>query len=110
MKKRLHSRRSVLNVPWIVDYPAVKKEGMSDSHVRETLNMFPKIKMALVGIGAPTPESVVMRDGTILTECQTEMLMKKGAIGDICPHNFDEKGQSIQSKVGDRVIGISMDE
>ena len=104
------SRLSILNVPGIVDNPAVKKAVMSDSHVRDTFNMFPKIEIAFVGIGVPTPDSVVMRDGTILTKDQLEMLRKKGAIGDICLRYFDENGKSIPSEVDDRVVGITLDE
>ena len=59
---------------------------------REIFEIFAKIDIAFVGIGVPTPESVVMRDGTILTKDQMEMLLKKGAIGDICLRYFDENG------------------
>jgi DNA-binding transcriptional regulator LsrR (DeoR family) len=39
-----------------------------------------------------------------------EMLMNKGAIGDICLRYFDKQGKSIQSEVDDRVVGITLDE
>ncbi len=107
---QIGSKLSILNVPGIVDNTAVKKAVMSDSHVHEIFEMFPKIDIAFVGIGVPTPESVVMRDGTILSQDQMEMLMNKGAIGDICLRYFDEKGKAIQSEVDNRVIGITLDE
>ena len=107
---QIGSKLSILNVPGIVDNTAVKKAVLSDSHVRDTFNMFPRIEIAFVGIGVPTPESVVMRDGMILTKDQMEMLMKKGAIGDICLRYFDESGKAIQSEVDDRVVGISLEE
>jgi DNA-binding transcriptional regulator LsrR (DeoR family) len=107
---QIGSKLSILNVPGIVDNTAVKKAVMSDSHVHEIFEMFPKIDIAFVGIGVPTPESVVMRDGTILSQDQMEMLMNKGAIGDICLRYFDEKGNAIQSEVDNRVIGITLEE
>ncbi len=107
---QIGSKLSILNVPGIVDNTGVKKAVLSDSHVRELFEMFAKIDIAFVGIGVPTPESVVMRDGTILTKDQMEMLMRKGAIGDICLRFFDEKGKPIQSEVDDRVIGITLEE
>jgi len=107
---QIGSKLSILNVPGIVDNIAVKQAVLSDSHVREIFNMFAKIDIAFVGIGVPTPDSVVMRDGTILTQEEMKMLMKKGAIGDICLRYFDEKGSVIHSEVDDRVIGITLDE
>ncbi|MDP2965099.1 MAG: sugar-binding transcriptional regulator [Pelolinea sp.] len=107
---QIGSKLSILNVPGIVDNTAVKKAVLSDSHVREIFDMFAKIDIAFVGIGVPTPDSVVMRDGTILTKEEMKMLLKKGAIGDICLRYFDEKGNAIQSEVDDRVIGITLDE
>ena len=107
---QIGSKLSILNVPGIVDNIGVKKAVLSDSHVRELFEMFAKIDIAFVGIGVPTPESVVMRDGTILTKDQMEMLMEKGAVGDICLRYFDENGNSIQSDVDDRVIGITLKE
>ncbi len=107
---QIGSKLSILNVPGIVDNIGVKKAVLSDSHVRELFEMFAKIDIAFVGIGVPTPESVVMRDGTILTKDQMEMLMEKGAVGDICLRYFDENGKSIQSDVDDRVIGITLEE
>lgn len=107
---QIGSKLSILNVPGIVDNIGVKKAVLSDSHVRELFEMFAKIDIAFVGIGVPTPESVVMRDGTILTKDQMEMLMEKGAVGDICLRYFDDDGKSIQSDVDARVIGITLDE
>ena len=107
---QIGSKLSILNIPGIVDSTVVKKAVMSDSHVRELFNMFSKIEIAFVGIGVPTPDSVVMRDGTILTNDEMEMLLEKGAIGDICLRYFDENGNAIQSEVDDRVIGISLNE
>jgi DNA-binding transcriptional regulator LsrR (DeoR family) len=107
---QIGSKLSILNVPGIVDNTSVKKAVLSDSHVREIFEMFAKIDIAFVGIGVPTPDSVVMRDGTILTQDEMKTLLNKGAIGDICLRYFDEKGIAIKSEVDDRVIGITLDE
>ncbi len=103
--KIIHPERSR-----IVDNIGVKKAVMSDSQVREVFEMFARIDIAFVGIGVPTPESVVMRDGTILTKTQMEMLMKKGAVGDICLRYFYENDKAIQSEMDDHVIGITLEE
>lgn len=107
---QIGSKLSILNIPGIVDNTTVKEAILGDSHVRDLFNLFLKIDIAFVGIGVPTKESVVMRDGTILTQDQMEGLLKKGAIGDICLRFFDDQGRVIQSDVNDRVIGITLDE
>ena len=101
---------SILNVPGIVDNTVVKTALMSDSHLREVFDMFTKIDVAFVGVGTPTPDSVVMRDGTILTNDQLNLLLKMGAVGDICLRFFDEKGNVIHSEIDERVLGITIEQ
>ena len=107
---QINSRLSILNVPGIVDKAAVKSAVLSDSHVREAFKLFGKIDIAFVGIGVPTPDSVVMRDGTILTQNELDMLLSKGAVGDICLRFFNAEGQPVYSEIDERVIGITLDE
>ena len=107
---QIESKLSVLLVPGIVDSTEVKKAFLSDSHVQEVFRLFQKITIAYVGIGAPTPDSVVMRDGSIITQNELGILKSKGAVGDICMRYFDKDGQAIHSEVDDRVMGISLGE
>lgn len=104
------SKLSVLLVPGIVDSAKVKKVFLSDSHVQEVFRFFKKITIAYVGIGAPTIDSVVMRDGTIISKKELDILKSKGAVGDVCLRFFDTDGQAVHSEVDDRVMGISLEE
>ena len=101
---------SMLNLPGIVDEPSVKQAVLSDSHVKEVYDLYKKLDIAIVGIGAPTPDSVVMRDGNILSEEERKMLLGKGAVGDIGLRFLDKNGQIIYSDIDERVIGISLEE
>jgi len=104
------SKLSILPAPGIVDNANVKKVFLSDSHVQDVFRLFQKITVAYVGIGAPILDSIVMRDGSIITKKELDILKSKGAVGDICMRYFDENGQTILSDVDDRVIGISLEE
>ena len=104
------SKLSVLPAPGIVDNAKVKKAFLSDSHVQEVFNLFQKISVAYVGIGAPILDSIVMRDGSIITKKELDILKAKGAVGDICMRYFNADGQAILSEVDDRVIGISLED
>jgi len=107
---QLGCKLSILNVPGIVDTTSVKQAVLSDSHVKEVFRLFPKIDIAFVGIGAPTPDSVVMRDGNILTEDELSSVLEKGAVGDICLRFFDAAGDPVTADFESRIIGISLDE
>ena len=104
------SKLLVLLVPGIVDSAEVKKVFLSDSHVQEVFRFFKKITVAYVGIGAPTLDSVVMRDGSIISQKELNILKSKGAVGDVCLRFFDTDGQAVHSEVDDRVMGISLEE
>lgn len=104
------AKLSFLNVPGIVDNTAVKDALLTDSHLREIFEQFKKIDIAFVGVGTPTPDSVVMRDGTILTQGELDSLLEMGAVGDICLRFFDQKGNIIHSDVDKRVIGITLEQ
>ena len=104
------ARLSIINVPGILDKAEVRSAVLSDSHVRDVFNLFKNIDIAFVGIGVPKPDSVVMRDGTILTQEELDILLANGAVGDICLRFFNGIGNSIQSEINERVIGITLDE
>lgn len=106
----LHCKLTLLPAPGIVDHEQVKNALLSDSHVRRAFDLFSQITVAYVGIGAPTPDSVLMRDGTILTRQEVSKLIEKGVVGDIALRFFDTNGQPVNSEVDQRVIGISLEQ
>lgn len=106
----LQCRLTLLPAPGIVDRVEAKEAILSDSHVRHAFDLFPRINVAYVGIGAPTPDSVIMRDGSILTWDELDNLLKKGAVGDIALRFFDAHGQPVISEVDQRVIGITLEQ
>lgn len=104
------ARLRLLPAPGIVASKAVREALLSDPHISNTLALFAHLDVALVGIGAPTPDSVVMRAGTILSPEELEELKKQGAVGDIALRFFDANGQPMKTGMNDRIIGITLDE
>ncbi len=82
----------------------------SDRYISKTLQKIKDIDIAFVGIGAPTKESLLMRDETIISWKEMDQLIKDGAVGDIGLHFFDVNGNSIQTELNNRVIGISLED
>jgi len=110
MVAQIGSKLHLLTLPGILDHASVKQAVLSESYVKEVYALFKKLDIVFLGLGAPTPESVIMRDGTILTEAELKMLLDKGAVGDIALRFLDKDGNIVQSEINDRVIGISLEE
>jgi len=82
----------------------------SDRYISKTLQKVKDIDIAFVGIGAPTKESLLMRDETIISWKEMDQLIKAGAVGDIGLHFFDVNGNTLQTELNNRVIGISLED
>ncbi len=107
---QINTKLSILSVPGIVDSTKVKEVFISDSHVQDVFRRFKQMNVAYVGVGAPTHDSVVMMDGSIISDSDLNKLVNLGAVGDICLRYFDAQGKPIVSDVDERVMGITLDE
>lgn len=110
MARTLGCRLTLLPAPGIVNTLPTKEAFLSDWYVKKAVEMFNMLDVAFVGIGAPTLNSVMMRDGSIITQSEMDDLLKKGAVGDIALRYFDAEGRPVQSEVDQRVIGIKLEE
>ena len=110
MVAQIGSKLQLLNLPGILDSAVMKDAFLAESHAVDVFNLFKDLNIVFIGLGAPTPDSVMMRDGTILKESELQMLLERGAVGDICLRFIDKDGGFVQSEINDRVIGIRLDE
>jgi DNA-binding transcriptional regulator LsrR (DeoR family) len=108
LARLLGCKLTLIPAPGIVDSSEAQAALMADRHVERAFKLFPAITLAFVGIGVPSPLSVVMRDGSILSQTQLNHLLAAGAVGDICLRFFDSAGQPIISTLDNRVIGITL--
>lgn len=105
---RLSARVCLLPLPGIVDSEAIRRVMLSDSHVKETFALFPKLTTAYVGIGAPLPSSMLVRDKSIGRGADLKRLAKHGAVGDIALRYFDIEGKPMTTDFDDRIIGVDL--
>ncbi|MBI3763438.1 MAG: sugar-binding transcriptional regulator [Chloroflexi bacterium] len=109
MASAIGCKLTLLPAPGIVDSQKAKQIMLSDQHVKRAFEMMPQLDVAYVGIGAPTPDSVVMQNGVV--SCgQREALAALGAVGDIALRFFDAGGQPIVSEFNERVLGIALEQ
>lgn len=83
---------------------------MADPFVRETVDLFGSISLAIVGIGAVEPSELLARSGNIFSSRELADLADAGAVGDISLRFFDQKGRTVKTPLDERVIGISLEE
>ncbi len=110
LARLLGSKLTLLPAPGIVNSQQVKEVFLSDGHVDRAFDLFSKLTIAIVGIGTPAPDSVLIRDKSIVSQKELDDVLNKGAIGDIALRFFDIDGQPVHSELDNRVIGIELDQ
>ncbi|NOZ72902.1 MAG: sugar-binding transcriptional regulator [Chloroflexi bacterium] len=107
LSQRLGSACRYLHAPLIVENKIIHEMLIHDRTIQSTLRRAHKATIALVGIGTTDPElSSLLRAG-YLTEDELQRLQDEGAIGDICAHHYNERGEILDIDMNQRVIGIS---
>jgi DNA-binding transcriptional regulator LsrR (DeoR family) len=100
----------LLSVQGVTGSREAKLLMMSDPFVRETIDLFNSITVAIVGVGAVEPSELLARSGHIFSSRELADLADAGAVGDMSLRFFDAAGKAVKTPLDDRVIGISLDE
>jgi DNA-binding transcriptional regulator LsrR (DeoR family) len=101
------ARARMLPAPGIVPTSEVRAALLADPQIADTLALAARADVGLVGIGRPTPDSVVMQ-ARILDGATMDELRALGAVGDIGLRFFDAGGRSIEHEINDRIIGLTL--
>ncbi len=109
MAQTLGARMRLLPAPGIVNSTVVRDGLLQDENIAETLRVAAAADLAVVGVGAPQPGSVVFEAG-ILDEQTLAELHAAGAVGDIALRFFDGAGQPIDHPINERIIGLDLAE
>lgn len=96
-----------LPVPAIVDSPAVRAVLAADSQVARLLDWGRRARLAVFGIGAPRPDSVMIAAG-YLTAADMGRLRAAGAVGDILGRYFDGTGRMCDPELDNRTVGLAL--
>ena len=105
----LGAKARVLAAPGIVATPEVRTALLADAQIADTLALAAQADIALVGIGRPTADSVVVQ-ADILTETEYAALQALGAVGDIGLRFFDAGGRPVPHAINDRIIGLTLEQ
>ena len=100
----------LLPTPAVAGTREARDTYIEDPFVSHILEQAHSANLAVMGIGAPRLDSILMREGRIVTVEDLESLKHNGAVGDINLRFFDENGKIVQSNFDQRVIGLTLDE
>lgn len=100
----------LLPTPAVAGTRKARDTYIEDPFVSNVLEQAKSANLAVMGIGAPRLDSILIREGRIVTEQDLETLKNNGAVGDINLRFFDENGKLVQSNFDRRVIGLTLDE
>lgn len=100
----------LLSTPGVAQSREAKLVLAGDSYVRETMGLFGKISLAIVGIGSIEPSSLLARSGNVFSSREHAEIEEAGGVGDISLRFFDADGQFIKTPLDERVIGVTLEE
>jgi DNA-binding transcriptional regulator LsrR (DeoR family) len=100
----------LLLVQGITSSREAKLVMLSDPVVRGTMDIFGRLTLAIIGIGAVEPSELLARSGNVFSKQEMAMLHEAGAVGEISFRFYDSDGKPVQTPLNDRVIGITLED
>lgn len=83
---------------------------LADPVLRETIDLFGRLSLAIIGIGAIEPSDLLARSGNGFSKQELAMLNDAGAVGEISFRFFDKNGRQVETPLNERVIGITLED
>jgi len=96
--------------PGIASSATARDAMVQDRFVEAALTGLDEVTLALVGIGALEPSSLLESSGNIFDASELAALGERGAVGDICLRFYDADGARVDSDFDRRVIGITLEQ
>ena len=110
LAKLTGAEANVLSAPGVAQSREAKLVLLGDPFVRETMELFGKITLAIVGIGAVEPSGMLARSGNVFSKRELADVTEAGAVGDMSLRFFDAEGRIVKTPLDERVIGITLEE
>jgi len=105
-----HGGAVFLPAPGVAGSTEAARLYVDDPFVRSAVERFEHVTLALVGIGALEPSSLLASSGNIFVPRELDLLRARGAVGDICLRFFDRFGERVLTPMDERVIGMCPDQ
>lgn len=99
-------RPVLLPAPGVVPSGQARDVLLGDPYVKQAVDLFDRLTVALVGIGTIDPSPLLADSGNVFGKDGNAELRQAGAVGDIGLRFFDQDGRPVVSPLNDRVVGI----
>lgn len=106
--QKFNAQLRLLQAPGIVASEVVARALFAEPQIARTLELASKAEIAVVGLGVPSADSVVMRNGSILNAQDLRALKQAGAVGDMALRYIDAQGHSVKGDINSRIIGLTL--
>ena len=100
----------LLLVQGITSSREAKLVMLSDPMVRGTMDLFGRLSLAIIGIGAVEPSELLSRSGNVFSRQELALLNEAGAVGEISFRFFDREGRLVDTPLNERVLGVTLDD
>jgi DNA-binding transcriptional regulator LsrR (DeoR family) len=110
LARKLGAKLRLMPAPGIVASREMAEALKSDAQISAALRLAAEAEIAIVGLGVPIPDSIVLRTATIITPADLERLQELGAVGDIALRYMDKDGNPLGLEVDERIIGLTIEE
>ncbi|WP_226506205.1 sugar-binding transcriptional regulator [Pseudomonas sp. MWU16-30317] len=81
---------------------------MQMDEVREVIERFDSVTLAIVGVGELEPSQLLRNSGNYYTEEMLRVLAERGAVGDICLRYFDANGKPVLGEDEEFVVSMAL--
>ncbi len=99
----------LLPVPLLVDCKETADVIKSDSHVKYVMDYVRESQLAVISMGALSPQSVLRKRGAYSVE-EFDRVIADGAVGDIAGRCYNIDGNSVNSEIEERLMGPTLEE
>ena len=96
--------------PGVVKTVAACKALLEDYYVAQALADARQARIAVMSLGVPRQDSVLMQQGKLVSWSELTALQAKGAVGDVNLRYFDRQGRPMASDLDRRTVSLSIDE
>ena len=109
MAQVVDGRWKALHAPFLVERKEIKDTLLTDTLIKDTVDMWSRLDHAVVGIGMSISKSPMLLT-QYFTNAHLIQMEKQGVVGDICSRFFDKDGRLCDWDINDRLIGISLEQ
>ncbi|RKN39851.1 sugar-binding transcriptional regulator [Streptomyces hoynatensis] len=99
-----------VRAPGLVGSAEARLSLLRDPSVLDVGLAWQRLTAVLVGIGSLEPSPLLLRSGNAVAEEELARLRALGAVGDICQRFFDAMGVHVDAGLGERTVGIPVDQ